>query len=70
MFLAISTSSVSSMVYEANPSTSEGSIPASSSAATMAWQARAFSDGSRCLAKAVCPIPTMAVLSLSIRSRL
>lgn len=56
MALATSTSSVSSIVYEANPSTSDAAMPASSSAATMARQAKVFSDSGSCFAKAVCPI--------------
>ncbi|GAA1321604.1 hypothetical protein GCM10009647_054780 [Streptomyces sanglieri] len=65
MALATSTSSVSSIVYEANPSTSDAAMPASSSAATMARQAKVFSDSGSCFAKAVCPMPAIAVASLS-----
>lgn len=53
MDLATSTSSVSSIVYEANASTSDAAMPASSSAATMARQARVFSDSGRCFANRV-----------------
>src|SRR5207244_10966287 len=47
-------------------STSGGSIPGLSSAATMASQASRFSEPSRCFANPVCPMPTIAVRSLSI----
>lgn len=63
--LATSTSSVSSIVYEAKASTSDGAIPASSSAARIARHANVFSLSGSCLPKGVCPIPTMAVASLS-----
>jgi hypothetical protein len=63
MALATSTSSVSSMVYEAKASTSEGSMPASSSAARIALQASVLSDSGRCLAKGVWPMPAIAVAS-------
>src|SRR5688572_14053385 len=65
MALATSTSSVSSMVYEAKASTSGGVIPASSRAARIARHARAFSVSGSCFAKVVWPMPTMAVASLS-----
>ncbi len=67
--LATSTSSVSSMVYEAKPSTSDGAIPASSRAAMIARQASVFSDSGSRFAKAVCPIPAIAVASLSVAIR-
>ena len=61
--LAISTSSVASIVYAAKASTSWAAMPASSRAIAMARQASAFSDGSRCLANSVWPMPTMAARS-------
>lgn len=64
--LASSTSSVSSIVYEAKPSTSAGAMPASSRAARTARQASVFSDSGSRLAKAVEPIPTIAALSLRV----
>lgn len=67
--LATSTSSVSSIVYEANASTSDAAMPASSRAATIARQAKVFSDSGSCFAKAVCPIPAIAVTSLSVAIR-
>ncbi len=67
--LATSTSSVSSIVYEAKPSTSEGAMPASSRAARIARQARVFSDSGSRRANAVCPIPAIAVASLSVAIR-
>lgn len=69
MDLAISTSSVSSIVYEAKASTSEASMPASSSAATMARQAKVFSDSGSCFAKAVCPMPAYRCHVLECRHR-
>lgn len=67
--LATSTSSVSSIVYEAKPSTSAGAMPASSRAARIARQARVFSDSGSRFANAVCPIPAIAVASLSVAIR-
>lgn len=69
MDLATSTSSVSSIVYEAKPSTSEGEIPASSSAARMARQASFFSESPSRRANSVCPMPAIAVASLSVDTR-
>src|ERR1700685_1581449 len=63
--LAMVTSSVVSMVNEDRPSTSEGSMPASRSAATTASAASWPSGRSICLANSVCPMPTMAAASCS-----
>lgn len=41
-------------------------MPASARAARMARQANSFSDCGSRLAKAVCPMPTIAVASLSV----
>src|SRR4051794_15672594 len=60
---ATSTSTNGSSVYDASPSTSDGWIPASSSAALIAWHAIASSESGSDLANAVCPIPAMAVRS-------
>src|SRR5438046_2133564 len=60
---ATSTSTNCSIVYELSPSTSDGSMPASSSAAVMARHAIVSSDSGSALANAVCPIPTIAVRS-------
>src|ERR1700728_4615569 len=59
------TSSVDSMVNEERPSTSEGAMPASRSAATTASAASWPSGRSMCLANSVCPMPTMAAASRS-----
>src|SRR5690349_8047290 len=66
-FRATSTSRYGSNVYEARPSTSAGSSPASSSAIEIAWHARESSLSGRPLPKAVWPMPATAVLFL-IRS--
>src|ERR1700722_18938319 len=63
--LAMVTSSVVSMVNEDRPSTSEGAMPASRSAATTASAASWPSGRSICLANSVCPMPTMAAASCS-----
>src|SRR3954468_1414268 len=60
---AMSTSSVVSRVYDANPSTSPGAMAASSSASLMASSASRFSDRSMALANSVCPTPAIAVRS-------
>lgn len=41
-------------------------MPASSSAATIARQAKVFSDSGSCRANGVCPMPTIAVASLRV----
>src|ERR1700719_162161 len=64
---ATSTSRLGSMVYEATPSTSDGAMPASSSAAETAWQASESSVSAKPLPNAVWPMPATAVLSV-IRS--
>src|ERR1700733_9530077 len=61
--LARVTSSVDSMVKDDRPSTSEGAMPASRSAATTASAASWPSGRSICLANSVCPMPTMAAAS-------
>jgi hypothetical protein len=63
---ATSTSMPSSRVNDESPSTSDGWMPASSSAALMARQASATSVPSRDLAKGVLPMPTIAVRSLIV----
>src|SRR5581483_1363270 len=65
MVRATSTSSVVSIVYDASPSTSPGSTPASASAARMARHASAFSLPSTDLPNSVWPMPAMAVRSRS-----
>src|SRR5262245_31160597 len=66
-FRATSTSRYGSRVYDARPSTSDGSMPASSSAIDTAWQASDSSLSARPFPNSVCPMPTTAVLFL-IRS--
>src|SRR3984885_3309031 len=63
--LARVTSSVDSRVKEDRPSTSEGAMPASRSAAVTASAAGWPSGRSICLANSVCPMPTMAAASCS-----
>ena len=58
---ATSTSRLGSSVYDASPSTSDGAMPASSSARAIAWQASESSVSARPLPRAVWPIPTTAV---------
>ncbi len=65
MLFATSTSSVTSIVYEHIPSTSDGEIPASSSAATITSHASCFSDASSRLAKRDSAMPAIAVRSFS-----
>src|SRR5256886_5396487 len=62
---ATSTSRPSSIENIASPSTSLGAMPASSSAAEIAWHASDSSESGRPLAKDVCPMPTIAVRSAS-----
>jgi len=61
---ATSTSRPSSIENIASPSTSDAAMPASSIAAEIAWQANDSSVSASPLPKAVCPIPTMAVVSV------
>src|SRR5215470_15188796 len=63
---ATSTSSLESSVKVTRPSTSSGSIPASSIARLTASQASASSETPEALLYLVCPIPTMAASSLSV----
>ena len=62
----MSTSSLVSNVYDDKPSTSPGSMPASSRAALMARSASTSSESSRPLPHSVWPMPTMAVASLMV----
>src|SRR5680860_646029 len=62
---ATSTSRPSSIENIASPSTSAGARPASSMAAEMAWHASDSSESASPFPKAVCPIPTIAVWSVS-----
>src|SRR5262245_29243157 len=62
---ATSTSRPSSIETIASPSTSAGAIPASSRAAEIAWHASDSSESGSPFAKAVCPMPTIAVRSAS-----
>ena len=61
---ATSTSRFGSSVYDARPSTSDGAMPASSSASEIAWHASDSSVSGSPLPSVVWPIPTTAVLSL------
>src|SRR4249919_1057724 len=62
---ATSTSRPSSIENIAIPSTSLGAMPASSSAAETAWHASESSESGKPLANDVCPMPTIAVRSVS-----
>ena len=66
---ATSTSRFGSIVYDARPSTSDGAMPASSSASETAWHASDSSVSGRPLPSVVWPMPTTAVLSLMSRRR-
>ena len=61
---ATSTSRFGSIVNDASPSTSDGAMPASSSASEIAWHASDSSVSGSPLPNVVCPMPTTAVLSL------
>src|SRR4051812_43016153 len=52
------------------PSTSDGSMPASSSAAVIAWHAISSSPSGSCFANDVWPMPTIAVRSLMVLDEL
>ena len=62
---ATSTSRFGSIVYDASPSTSDGAMPASSSAIEIAWHASESSVSGSPLPNVVCPMPTTAVWSLT-----
>src|SRR5262245_21824795 len=63
---ATSTSRPSSIENIARPSTSAGAMPASSTAAEIAWHASDSSESGSPLANAVWPMPTIAVRSVSV----
>ena len=64
-FLAISTSTVGSIVNFTSPSTSDADSPASLSAAVIASSAMVRSGRPMSLTNSVCPIPAMAAASRS-----